>query len=182
MAFSAMDQMMLQMMRQMRQGADESAGNLPRLREAFVGDPRVSFDLDGRAIQINFRTISNGAEDIVRPILSQKFPFADKNQIRFYLSLVRPPDAPDFLETLLFAQNGQVRHCVYIEEFGYSDICRFHDLEEVIVEIRRMLDLVCWKPNVLNFFYFIYLFIVIVIDINININIKKILLKILKNI
>ena len=158
MAFSGMEEMMQQMLRQMRQGADESADNLPLLQKAFVGDPRVSFDLDGRAIQINFRTISKGTEGILHPILSQNFPGADKKEIRFYLSLVRPPDAPDFLETLLFAQNGQVRHCVYIEEFGYSNICRFHDLEEVIVEIRRMLDLVCWKSKRVKFFLF-YLFV-----------------------
>ena len=140
---SAMDQMMLQMMRQMLQGNDESASNLPGLQAAFAGNPQVSISQDGRCLQVTFNSISTEAEDLVRPLMNAKFPEGNKKEIRLYLSIVRPPDAPHCLETLFFAALGKTKSSIYVNEWGYSDFCRFGDIEEVIDEVRRVVALIC---------------------------------------
>ena len=140
---SAMDQMMLQMLRQMRQGDDESTRNLPRLQQAFADNPQVSISPDGHCLKVTFNSISSGAEDLVRPLLNAKFPQVDNSSIRFYLSIVRPFDAPHCLETLFFAESGGTKSCIYVDEWEYSDVCRFSNIEQVIEEIHRLVALIC---------------------------------------
>ena len=139
---SEMDIEILKMRSHGRVASAESAKNLPLLQEVFQDVPKVSFLPVGSNIHINFHGLSGKAGDIVCPILSQKFPGADKNQISFYLLLMRPVDSPDFLKTILFVQNEQVRHCIYVDQWGYSQPLRFANIEEVIGEVRRMISLV----------------------------------------
>ena len=139
---SAMDQMMLQMMRQMRQGNDESASNLPRLQAVFAGNPQVSISQDGRCLQVTF-SISSAAENLVRSLLNAKFLEGNNNTLRLYMSIVRPFDAPHCLETLLFAESGGTKDCIYVDEWDYSDVCRFSNIEQVIDEVRRVVALIC---------------------------------------
>ena len=48
------------------------------------------------------------------------------------------PEIPETIETALF--HGE--NIVYIDEIDYSDVCRFSSVEELIVEIRRIINYV----------------------------------------
>jgi hypothetical protein len=134
---SDLDQLVIQ------QNANDIPLILSRLREAFQDLPSVSFIQKSRTIRIYFNLLycSNAAEDILRPLINEYFRSADKNNIRFFLSLTLLLDAPDFL-TFLFAQNGNVNATIYVDQWGYSQPLRFANIEEVIGEVRRIISLV----------------------------------------
>jgi len=72
---------------------------------------------------------------------------------RFGLSLSIPPDAcgnrgerhPSTLETALLriSENGDIdtAKLAYIDSLGYSDICRFANIEELVEEMKRLSSL-----------------------------------------
>jgi hypothetical protein len=120
-----------------------SAENLPLFQKKFEGDPNVLFFQVGSTININFPELSGKAGDILRPFINEKFPRTDKNKISLYLKLMKPAENPDIFKTILFVQYEQIRHYIFVDQLGYNDSRQFDNIEQVIVEIQRMITLIC---------------------------------------
>jgi hypothetical protein len=118
----------------------ESDHNLHLLQAVFENCQELSVTQDGWCLQVTFNKTSRATQGLLEPILSTKFP---QGINRLYLSIVRPIDATDCLETLLFAESGSNKDGIYVDEWGYYDVRRFGNIDQVIEEVRRVMELIC---------------------------------------